>query len=1117
MLYLVQGRANTGKSKMVLETICRQGESRRQILLVPDHASYAAEVDLCRFCGDTASRYGEVLTFRRLARRVMGETGGGGIPVLDNGGKILMMQKALQELSGTLAVYRHPSQKAAFLQRFIQLAEELQRYQVTPEQLLEESTVLGQDVGAKLRDIALICGMYQSMLARDRGQLADEMDRLAEKLPEAAYAKDADIFLDGFAQFTAQELQIIAILLRMAHSVTVTLLAEEGSRLEIFQMGNRALHRLRETAVSCGSDVKEITLTATGKQWNEIGLIEKNFFGGGEKWDGPCSAVHLREAGSISEETACAAATIRSMVARCGLRYRDFGIVVRNMPDYEAAVENTFARYEVPVYISRRSDLAEKPVIALVLYALKAVNDGFLYEDMFRFLKTGLTGLSDRECDLLENYVLTWEISGPMWLREEPWEAHPEGYGVQMTPRHQQMLEEIRIAREKIRPQLSELRHDLRDAQTAAGKMMALYRFLEGIGLPEQLESRTALLRESGRLQLADEYRQLWELLCHVMDQFVEILGDTPVSGREFYRLLKLVVSQYSVGTIPAALDQVGFSELSMNDRHGVKYLFLLGANDHVMPLISGDSILSDDERDLLLDHGIRLAPHGLDKLHLELQNIYAALAKAEEGLWISYPIAAPDGSPLRPSFVISRLCTLFPELRIEKSIGDKEFSLTAKKPAFDLLSTSRDRGLEDYFRQDAAWKGALDAMERGRGVRRGTLSPGAVQTLYGREIRLSASKIDQLRTCHFAYFMRYGLRVKERQNAAFDALQVGNFQHYILEHVMRDAAGCGGIQAMDHGALRKLTTGYVKEYLTAAVGDPSDQTARLRYLLGRLGETAVRVVDNAAREMERSSFTPLRFELTFSDTDGELPALSIALPDHTTLHLEGKVDRVDGWVDGGKLYLRVVDYKTGKKSFELGDIARGMNLQMLLYLFALEKEGKQLFGEEREIVPAGVLYFPARDVVVSLPRGTSPEGIQAALDAELRRSGMLLDDHRVLEAMEHDALRAPRFLPLALDKDGNITKGVASAAKLGKLSRFLDKILGDIGQEIRQGEIAADPWYRSETDNACRYCEFVSCCHFMDGQDDRCRYLSRMDSDDFWRAVDARLAEEEGETTWEN
>lgn len=1115
MLYLVQGRANTGKSKMVLEEICRQGESRRQILLVPDHASYAAEVDLCRFCGDTASRYGEVLTFRRLARRVMDETGGAGIPILDNGGKILMMQKALQDLSGTLTVYRHPSQKAAFLQSFIQLAEELQRYQVTPELLLEQSEILGQDVGDKLRDIALICGTYQSMLARDRGQLADEMDRLAEKLPSSNYVKNADIYLDGFAHFTAQEFQIIEILFRMAHSVTITLLAEENSRLEIFQMGNNALRRLRELAITCGLDVKDITLTNTGNKQNELGFIEKNFFGGRERWEEVCSTVHIREVGSISEEAACAASAIRSMVARQGLRYRDFGIVVRNMADYEATIENTFDRYEVPVYISRRSDLAEKPVIALVLYGLKAVTDGFLYEDMFRFLKTGLTRLSDHECDLIENYVLTWDISGAMWLREEPWTAHPEGYGAQMTPRHQQMLDEIQIAREKIRPQLAALRQDLRGAQTAAGKMMALYRFLEGIGLPEQLENRTTMFRETGRLQLADEYRQLWELLCHVMDQFVEILGDMPLSSREFYRLLKLVVSQYSVGTIPAALDQVGFSELSMNDRHGVKYLFLLGANDHVMPLISGDSLLSDDERDLLLDHGIRLAPHGLDKLHLELQNIYAALAKAEVGLWISYPTAAPDGSPLRPAFIISRLCTLFSQLNLEKSTGDKEYSLTAEKPAFDLLSTSRDRGLEEYFQQNETWSGALKALERGRSVCRGTLSTQAVQTLYGREIRLSASKIDQLRTCHFAYFMRYGLRVKERQNAAFDALQVGNFQHYILEHVMQDAARQGGIQKLDSGDLRKLTAGHVKDYLAAAVGDPTDQTARLRYLLGRLGETAARVVDNAAREMRNSSFTPLRFELAFSDADGELPALSIALPDHTMLHLEGKVDRVDGWIDGGKLYLRVVDYKTGKKSFELGDIARGMNLQMLLYLFALEKEGKQLFGDQ-EIVPAGVLYFPARDVVVNLPRGASPEGIQAALDAELRRSGMLLNDHKVLEAMEHDVLQAPRFLPLALDKDGNITKGVASAAELGKLSRFLDKTLGDIGQEIRQGEIAADPWYRSETDNACQFCEFASCCHFMDGQEDQCRYISKMDSDDFWRAVDARLAREE-ETTWEN
>ncbi len=1118
MLYLMRSRAVTGKSRRVLERIRQRGAQRRQVLLVPDHASYAAEVDLCHACGDGASRFAEVLTFRRLARRVLAEVGGAGAPVLDGGGKILLMHRVLQELGGSLRVYRRPSQKAAFLQGFIQLSEELQRYQVTPEALLEQAEALEGGMGDKLRDIALICGVYETKLRRGGDHLTDEMERLLQKLPQARYAVGADVYLDGFAHFTAQELAVIAVLLRQAESVTVTLLGEAGSRLEIFQAGNRAYDRLREVAADCGVPAEDLPTDAPREAGTALAHLERTFFGEGTVWEGPCDDVRLYEAETVTSEVERAAAQIRTMAAREGLRYRDFGVAVRNLPDYEAAVESIFGRYGVPVYLSRRSDLADKPVMALVLYAVKAVTDGFAYEDVFRMLKTGLSGLTDRDCDLLENYALTWEIDGSQWLREEKWTASPDGYGAELTPERAQLLEEIHAAREKIRPQLARFAAALRAAGTAAEYMEALYRFLEDIDLPRRLEQRTEELRAAGRLQLADEYRQLWELLCRIMDQFVEILGDSPLSTEEFYRLLRLVVSQYSVGTIPAAMDQVAFSEISMNDRHRVKYLFLLGCNDHVLPSVASEGILTDEEREALLDRGIRLAPHGMDRLHIELQNIYAALAKPEAGLFVSYPTAAQDGAALRPAFVIDRICARLKGVKVEKEDPEKAFRLTAQLPAFDVAATAADPALLDYFRQRPDWREALDGVDRGAHMHRGSLSAGAVQALYGREIHLSASRIDQLRSCHFAYFMRYGLRARERQSAAFDALQVGNFQHYVLEHVLEDTERAGDLEELTEKELRRRTAAHVRAYLRETVGPMEEQTARLRYLLHRLEDTAGRVVTDAVEELRCSQFVPLAFELSFSDEDGQLPAVTIEAPELEGLTVNGKVDRVDGWVDGDKLYLRVVDYKTGKKSFELSDIARGMNLQMLLYLFALQREGGRLFGG-REIVPAGVLYFPARDTILSLPRSASPGEIRRAMEAELRRSGMLLNDRRVLEAMEHDALTTPRFLPLTLDKEGNITHGVATAAELGKLSQFLDKTLAAIGEEIHKGEIAADPWYRSDTDNACQYCEFAACCHFMDGQpEDSPRYIRRMDDAEFWKVVDEALeGTEKGGKTWQS
>ena len=1109
MLQLLCSRANTGKSERILELIRQGGRERGQILLVPDHASYAAEVDLCRACGDGASRFGEVLTFRRLTERVLAETGGSAEPELDAGGKLLMMQRAMGEAASALTVYRRPARKPAFYRSFVDLMEELQRYQVSAEQLLEQSGRAEGDQARKLRDIALLYTAYESLLSRDGVNRSDYMDRLIRHLEDSGYIDGKDIYLDGFALFTAQEEAALAVMLRRAHSVTVSLLGERGSTLEIFQAGNRAYERLADLAASCGVKAIDMTeRTPPAPPQTALGHLERHFFGGNAAFGGDCGAVELREAETLESEAAWAAATIRTLVAKGGYRYRDFGLAVRNLADYEAVVESVFAKYQVPVYLSRRRELGDQPVMTLVLAALEAVTEGFSYEDMFRMLKTGLTGLEDRACDLLENYVLKWDIRGTMWVREEPWTANPDGYSREMTDSQARRLEEINAIRERLRLPLRQLWEGMKGERTARERTEGLYRFLEEIGLPGRLEERCAALAERGELQRADEVRQLWELLCRVMDQFVSILGDTPLGGREFVQLMKLVVSQYSVGTIPAALDQVSFSELARNDRHSVRCLFLLGANDHLLPTVGeGGGILTDEDRNLLLEGGIRLAPHGLEKLHGELRNIYAALAKPAERLWISYPRQGRGGTALRPSFVVGRVRSLLPAAVFRQEGTEKAFRLAAEESALEAAALHPSSRLAAYFRsrEDTGFR-----MERARAASRlgrGRLSQSAVRALYGPEIRLSASRIDKIRSCHFAYFLQYGLRAKARTGAGFDAVQVGNCLHYVLEKVTREAMGLGGLSALSAAELRSLTERHMDDYIAAAVGQLQEGEARLRYLLRRLRGTVDTVVANVAEELRSSSFVPLALELSFRE-GGTLPAITIREAG-TTLSVSGVVDRVDGWLEDNRLYIRVVDYKTGKKSFDLADIRHGLNLQMLLYLFALEREGRQLFGYD--IVPAGVLYLPARDVILNMDRWADDASLKKAMDKELRRSGLLLGEPEVLQAMEHTALTEPRYLPLALDRSRSITKGVATAAELGKLSRYVDLLLHEIAREISGGTIDADPCSRGESDNACTYCEFAPACHFAEGRGtDHYNYIRPVRPEEFWRGVDEALGEEE-------
>lgn len=1103
------GRANTGKSARVLEKIRALGDSGGgQLLLVPEHATYQAELDLCRVCGDGASRHGEVLSFRLLASRVLARTGGAADGTLDAGGKLLMMQRALREALPSLTVYARPSRKAPFLAELVALCDELQACQVGPERLGEVWGSLEGATGEKIRDLSLIYAAYLHRLHGEGRDRRDLMTRLVEGLAPSGYADGKDVFLDGFAYFTAQELAVVAILLRRARSVTITLLGERDSELEIFRQSLRARDRLVRLAGREGAECRMVYLPSQAPR-TALEHLEANFFGGGGKWDGDCQAITLYRADSLFSEAEYVAAQILALVRTGRYRFRDIAVAARDLEEYAPVIESVFERFGVPVYVSRRSDVLEKPVLSLIAGALDAVCGGYEYEDMFRYLKTGLAGLTADERDRLENYVIAWDIHGAMWVREEPWTANPAGWKEGFSPEETEALAEINALREKVGGPLGRLARGLRERREAAGKLEALWEFLTEIDLPGRLEERTAELETLGELQRAREYSQLWELLCSVMDQFAETLGDADLDGEEFARLFQLVLTQYDVGTIPVSLDQVQLSQITRNDRHQVRCLFLMGANDHVLPAApAAPGLLTREDRSRLLDQGVELAPSGVDLLDMELQNLYAALAQPTDALTISWPAAGLDGGPLRPSFVVGRARSLLPGVREESEGADRPFRLAAPIPALEAAGSCRGSALWRHFQDRGDSAPALAAMERAAGMGRGRLSPQAVETLYGRSYRMSASRIDKVNACHFAYFMQYGLRARERAPAGFDAAQVGTFLHYVLEHVTREAMDRGGFAALDEGQRRALVRRVIERYMAAAIPGFEGRERRFQYLFRRLGRTVTAIVDNVAEELADSDFRPLAFELDFSE-GGDLPAISLHAPGGD-LTVVGKVDRVDGWVRDGKLYIRVVDYKSGKKAFDLSDIQHGLNIQMLLYLFTLQREGRDLFGG-REIVPAGVLYLPARDVLVSAPRGVDPERLRAALDKELRRSGLVLSQPEVLRAMEHSALSEPRFLPLALGRDGGVVKGVATAEELGKLGRYVDRLLAKIARELSEGNIDADPCGRGEGDSACTYCAFASACHFMQGDEgDHMELIRPVSREEFWRHVDREIGEEE-------
>ncbi len=1099
MLKLLLGRAGTGKTTALLRAIAAADGARPQVLIVPEQHSHDMERKLCDKAGNRVSSYAEVLSFTRLASRVSSVTGGLAAPALDAGGRLLLMYTALRSVSSQLKVYGRPSRRPEFLTGLIATVDELKSCCVSSAHLWTAGEEHGGPEGDKLLDLSLIYGAYEALTARQGADPRDALTRLAEGLGESGWAAGMDVYVDGFTDFTPQERQVLSQLLRQARSVTVALtcdsLEETDGGTGIFSPARRTAHTLLRLARD-GMISHEIEVLTTSIQPRPPALaaVEEGLFAPIPVPAEHGGALTLFEANTPYSEVEWTAAQILSLVREKGYRFRDIAVVGRSMAGYGSLIEVVFARYGVPVFLSGMSDVLQKPVFALVTSALAAVAGGYQYDDLFRYLKTGLTDLPDEERDLLENYALKWDLRGSRWTQKGDWTMHPRGYGLPLTEGDEALLKRLDAARRQVLAPLEKLRKN--PVRTGRGQAIALYTFLEEAGLPQRLREKTAALQERGENALAQEYAQLWDILCEAMEQCAQILGDSALELEEFQGLFQLVLSQYDVGSIPVSLDRVTAGEMPRLSNKSCKVLFLVGADDSAIPQAApSPGLLNDDDRSLLASYGLEMAPTLTDKLYREMTIVYETCALARERLVISWPNLGSEGQECRPAFLVHKLRAIFPDLGVEREGAlDGSFRLAAPRPALELAG--RWSGVGEALSSLPGYLPHIARMEAARAQERGRLTRPSVDALYGARVPMSASRMDQYKSCHFAYFMRYGLKAEPRRTAGFQAPEYGTFVHYVLEHVLQHPLE-------DKAARRALTKEVVERYVREELGGLEQETSRFQYLFKRLLKSVYAVVDNVAEELLRSDFKPVAFELGFG-TGKDLPPVEFTR-DGVTVSVSGFVDRVDGWEKDGRLYLRVVDYKTGRKSFDLTDVWNGLGLQMLLYLFTLEREGRSLF-DGKELVPAGVLYLPARDAVVAGSRTMTEEAARRAVDKELRRRGLVLDDPAVLAAMESPGEEGFRFLPIKVSARTGAISGDAlvSAERLGKLETHIRRVLDQIGAELAAGTITADPFWKGPEQNACRYCDYVAACHFEEGRGgDSRRWLPAVKGEKFWAAIE--------------
>lgn len=1053
MLHLCTGADRVLLSDCLMDALCEaagRGEGG-QILIVPEQFSHEAERRLCQRGGDAISRYAEVLSLSRLDGRLAAAHGGAARAYLDKGGRVLAMALAAEQAASRIKLYGAVLRRPEFLVDMLRIVEEFQSYCLAPGDLLAAAREAEGTFAQKLEELGLLYESYLAVCQTGQADPAGKLLRLRQALLESDWARDKTFYFDGFSDFTGAEFAILEALLTESRDLWVALTTGE-TESAITKPARETAKSLRTLAarweVSCKNHVVPgSALRAPGVQ----GLLDQLFTAGDRRLP-PSAAVRLRSCPSVEAECRAAVQQVKTLAAQ-GVRYRRISVACTDSGLYEAPLQAAFQAAGVPFYFAGEEDILCKPILGAVLSALTAATGPMDYEDGALYLKSGLPVLDQDRCDRLDCYAYLWNLRGGQW--ERTWELHPRGFGETWTQEDQNQLAQLNADRDAALGPLLKLRRNLRTCANTGEMVLAFSDFLESLDLRRRLEDQANRRLAQGQPQAAQELLQLYEILRQSLEQTWLILGPTPRTPEDFCQLYRTLLTQYQVGTIPAGLDQVYAGALTDLRQRTTDHLLVLGAADGSFPSYrTAEGLLTEEERKRLLARGLVMAPCRADQMDREMSAIWAALSAARESITLSY---AGD----QPAWLFRRAAALYPE---SLETGPENLlldlpSLAAWRLRHDDRSALSLPGLDQVEAQ----------LRRLRDYDFSPLDNQTVQGLYGRQIYLSASRIDKYAACRFAFFLAYGLKAQPRRQAKLDPSVFGTFVHAVLQSTVERVTAQGGFRTISQEVLLQIATEEINAYAEAHF---PDQAERAAYLFRRSQREILDIVLDLGEELRSSLFQPAACELEFSQA-GPLPPIEIQ-GEQALCRISGFVDRVDLYDDGDRTYVRVVDYKTGHKDFDYTDILNGAGLQMLVYLFALRQYGGEWF-HRASLDPAGVLYLPARKSYTLTPPMPEDQAVQEKHREERRRKGLILGEDALLFAMEADPAN-PRFMPYKVGKNGP-AGDLADRRQMVLLERHVLHTLAQMTDAIAGGSVTPNPTVRGDN-TACRFCDYKTVCH---------------------------------------
>ena len=1142
------GASGSGKSKKLHEDIIRaagQNPKTDYLLIVPDQFTMQTQMDLVVEHPDHIIMNIDVLSFGRLTHRILEEVGGEDIPVLDDTGKSLVLRNVAGQCQEQLQVMGSHLHKIGYIHEVKSAISEFMQYGIGIQEM-EKLTAYARSRGAlyyKLQDLGVLYQAFLEYIHEKFITTEETLDRLRAALPKSEMIRNSVIAFDGFTGFTPIQNRVIEELMRLTKRVIVTITIDDrenpykpDGEHRLFHLSKKTVADLRRLAGQSEVAEDKPVWCANRRQGRlprfvgnaELSHLEHNLFRyPAEMYEGPVERIQLYEASDPKEEIRQACIAIRKLLRHDSLHYRDIAVVTGDMEAYGSLMEEEFAKFGIPIYLDHTRGILRNPFAEYIRSALQIVLQDFSFESVFHYLRTGLTGIALQDVDRLENYVRRFGIrgrkkwSGIFIYKEESREGEEAALA---------QLARYNALREEMMGQLAPL---LAPAHTAGEMVHALYDFLVQNELQLKLAHYERRFQEQGDMARAKEYGQIYALVIDLLDQIHGLLADEEMNAREFADILDSGLAEISVGTIPQNVDRVLAGDIERTRLKQVRVLFFLGVNDGNIPKGAGTGgIISDIDREFLRESELELAPSPRQQMYIQRLYLYLNMTKPSDRLYLSYAKTGNDGKSLRPAYLVDLVRKLYPALVLETPEKNPiEEQLVCGEDGMGLMAdllreyaggrTDGDAEQRMYtfyhsYHNNPHYQDMVDRLIETAFYRYQDtpLSRMVTRALYGAMLQNSVSRLERYAACAYGHFLQYGLALRERDDYSFEDVDMGNVFHGVLELFAEKLAEYGytWFDFPEDEAARMVAESV--EAFAVNYGETIlYSSARNRNLLKRMTRILRRTVLTLQTQLRKGAFVPDRFELSFSMIE-DLDSLNIDLNEQEKMRLRGRIDRVDTCEVEDTVYVKVIDYKSGTRKFDLAALYYGLQLQLVVYMnAALEMEQKK--HPDKKVVPAAMLYYHIDDPMVEDGEGMTSEQINAKILQELKMTGIVNESDAAVSLLDREFTDKSDILPLERKKDGSFSvySSVIREEDMQVVSNYVNHKIRQIGSGILDGTISVNP-YEQNGNQACTYCAYKSVCGYDDRIEGyRMRKLAKMGADEALQCMREETAGADQET----